>query len=721
MRRYRLRRYLGIIFIAVVIGPAIVLSLIALRAISHEEAYIEKQIEGTLSAEVAHVAGVLTAELERIQAELAGTVLIPDGPDPGDAFEEWKQRSPLVEIPFLLSPEHEILWPTTQPAKAEEEKETGEASFLRGQQAFLENEEQTPVYENIAEAYKDDILAGTRSLSVEEPIGSQAPAEISSLSPAASDEVRELKSEEAPGLEMRGKEVAGDKARAQKAVSQFVQSEPVRQRVYDKARQEGQQFAYRNVKVDDAVGFQGPPGTAKEVRTGGDAVELEMDEDVYSQAGTSAGDEPRADVGTVEAAAGTGQSKAGPVEPSLSRDQPEPESLGRIRSMFISQPRSFGEIVAGGESGIVPRTIDGGLQLLYWQKAAEGNIVGCLIKSDELRDRLIGVLPAIYSSVRILTILDEEGSPIIVPAGQEWRDWQQPLAAGEISELLPRWEVATYLTHPDVISSRAQVATSLMWVLIVILFVAILVGGTLVVRSTYSEMRLAQQKTSFVANVSHELKTPLTSIRLFAEMLRDGRQHDEEKQRQYLDIMAAETERLTRLVNNVLDFSRMERGEKRYNLRPCDLVKVCTDIVETQRARLENNGFEVIFTTHAGSLFALADEEALKQALVNLISNAEKYSPETRQIGIDIKQGDGSAVIAVSDRGIGIPSGEAGRIFDEFYRVDDDLTSRVKGAGLGLTIARRILQSHGGDLRYSRREGGGSTFELVIPLQEELA
>jgi signal transduction histidine kinase len=202
-------------------------------------------------------------------------------------------------------------------------------------------------------------------------------------------------------------------------------------------------------------------------------------------------------------------------------------------------------------------------------------------------------------------------------------------------------------------------------------------------------------------------------------MLKEGRQQDKDKQRQYLDIMAAETERLTRLVNNVLDFSRMERGEKRYSLKRCDLVAVCADVVETQRARLENNGFEVVFTTHTGSLFARADEEAIKQALVNLLSNSEKYSPDIKQIEIDIRQDDGRAIIAVSDRGIGIPVGEAERIFDEFYRVDDDLTSRVKGAGLGLTIARRILKGHGGELKYLRREGGGSTFELIIPLSEE--
>jgi signal transduction histidine kinase len=249
--------------------------------------------------------------------------------------------------------------------------------------------------------------------------------------------------------------------------------------------------------------------------------------------------------------------------------------------------------------------------------------------------------------------------------------------------------------------------------------VSIASGGFLIVRSTYAEMRLAQQKTTFVANVSHELKTPLTSIRMFAEMLRDGHQPDEHKQKKYLDIMAGETERLTRLVNNVLDFSRMERGEKRYTMKTVDLVAICSGVIESQRTRLENNGFDVAFTARAGTLPARADEEAIKQALINLLSNAEKYSTENKEILVEVRREDRSAVIAVSDRGMGIPEGEAERIFDEFYRVDDKLTSRVKGAGLGLTIARRILKDHQGDVRCLAREGGGSTFELILPFTKE--
>ncbi|MFZ1947170.1 MAG: HAMP domain-containing sensor histidine kinase, partial [bacterium] len=327
----------------------------------------------------------------------------------------------------------------------------------------------------------------------------------------------------------------------------------------------------------------------------------------------------------------------------------------------------------------------------------------------------------IYSPSRLLTVLNDKGAPLIVPQGEEARDWRRPFVAREISELLPRWEVAAYLARPDVISSRARTASTLTWLLIFIMFVSIVAGGTLVVRSASAELKLAQQKTTFVANVSHELKTPLTSIRMFAEMLRDGRQPSEEKRRQYFDMMTAETERLTRLINNVLDFARMDQGKKRYTMKPCDLVALASGIVESQRARLDREGFVVSFTTRAAHLTAVADEEAIKQALVNLLSNAEKYSGDVKEIEVAVGPEDGKSTISVADRGIGIAPGEAEKIFGEFYRVDDTLTSRVKGTGLGLTIARRIARDHKGEITYAAREGGGSIFKIVLPAGEEAA
>ncbi len=828
MARYKIRGYLGIVFIGVVIVPAVVLSLLAIRALSREEVYIEKQMEGTLMAEVAHVSAVVNTEMTRIQDELSSTIVLPGDGDPSASLNEWKRKSLLVEIPFLLSASHEILWPVAGEAAGR-----GESSFLETQQAFLSDEEEVPVYENIAAAYRDailgrpgkklpsvgltdtveiresqvadeaspdareafvlaaethrpvaelpdtappDVLASAvsegepeadrvgpegaslaeqeagavppeeRVLSEEVSLGKRSivgtgphirggrrgpvtrgvPAETAAVrdrgvlaEEAATDEKTKARRAvtgvpravstgsdtvaQTDLYDIAQEELPGEQARTQAAISEFEQSPSLQNEVYKKAERAGQQVTYRNIQLADA-------GEKPEVK--------ERRKPVFAKDTQVAGEE------TAEEDERKEPSEQGPRKEAEAKAQPSgprarPEDVGKLRSLFIAQPLRLSEIVARGESGIIPRVVDGRLQLLYWQKLASGNIIGCLINSRELRDRIIGVLPSIYSPVRILTVLDESGRPLIIPTGHGERDWRRPFVAEEVNQLLPRWEIAAYLTDPDVISSRAHVTTMVMWILILILFVSIAGGGVLILRSAYAEVKLAQQKTTFVANVSHELKTPLTSIRMFAEMLKDGRLGDGKKRAHYLDIMVSETERLTRLINNVLDFSRMERGEKRYTMKRCDMVEVCASVVDSQRARLENNGFEVTFATHTGALYVKADEEAIKQAVVNLLSNAEKYSDDTKQIGVDVSRNDGFAVIGISDRGTGIPAGEGDKIFGEFYRVDDTLTSKVKGAGLGLTIARRILRDHGGDIRYAARAGGGSTFQLMLPILRE--
>jgi signal transduction histidine kinase len=482
---------------------------------------------------------------------------------------------------------------------------------------------------------------------------------------------------------------------------------------YKKAEEQGQQISYRNVQPTapaaeeaDKIAVVGRPQessrppAAEEARISASEQQLEP-----------------LDKGAPEDAEVPAQAERRPAPPRP--DRGSAEEARRLKSIFVSQPLRLSEIVAGGGNGIVPLAVDGGLRLLYWQRETEGNVIGCLVAAGQLRDRIVGSIPNIYSASRILTVLDEKGQPLFVPAGQEGRDWRKPFVAREISEILPGWEAAAYLADPEVISARARVTTSLTWLLIFIMFASIVAGGVLVLRSASAELKLAQQKTTFVANVSHELKTPLTSIRMFAEMLRDGRQSDERKRQQYFSIMTAETERLTRLINNVLDFARSEQGKKRYTMRECDLAGLAASIVESQRARWENNGFKVVFTAGSDPVVVSADEEALKQAVINLLSNAEKYSDQVKEIEVTVGEECGSAVVGVSDRGIGIPTGEAERIFSEFYRVDDALTARVKGTGLGLTIARRIARDHGGDVVHSARPGGGSTFRIVLPLRAE--
>lgn len=385
-------------------------------------------------------------------------------------------------------------------------------------------------------------------------------------------------------------------------------------------------------------------------------------------------------------------------------------------SIFIAELLNFSQIITKSESGIIPRFINEKLRLIFWKKDTNGSIVGCVVNQAQVRERVLGILPAIYSPVRILTILDETGTPLITPQELPARNWRKPFVAREISEKLPHWEAAVYLTDPALISSRARVITFTMWILIAVLFISIVTGGTVVLKSLQSELELAQQKTTFVANVSHELKTPLTSIRMFAEMLKEKRQPDEHKKEQYLNLIASEAERLTRLINNVLNFSRREQGEKQYAMKKCDIVLLCQNIVESQRIRLEHNGFEVNFTSNSKQIFVSLDEESLKQAMINLLSNAEKYSKDIKKIDIEVRREDPFAVINIKDRGVGVPLEHAQKIFKEFYRANDTLTSRAQGTGLGLTIARQIIQDHGGDLLYFPRCDGGSTFQIKLPI-----
>jgi len=174
-----------------------------------------------------------------------------------------------------------------------------------------------------------------------------------------------------------------------------------------------------------------------------------------------------------------------------------------------------------------------------------------------------------------MTILDQTGSPLLDPLDEgAGREWKRPFFSREIGEILPRWEVAAYLSDPASLASRARLQSLIMVVLIAILLIAIILGGFLIFRSVNQEIILAQQKTTFAANVSHELKTPLTSIRLFAEILAKGRQPDREKQQHYLKLMVSESKRLSRLINTVLDFSRIEDGEKTYHKQNIDLTEV---------------------------------------------------------------------------------------------------------------------------------------------------
>ncbi len=325
-------------------------------------------------------------------------------------------------------------------------------------------------------------------------------------------------------------------------------------------------------------------------------------------------------------------------------------------------------------------------------------------------------MPDLSSTIRIITILNDNGTPLLVPENNN-RDWRKPFVAREISELLPHWEAAAYLINPDFIRSKAKFMESIIYLLISIMFISILIGSILIIRSIHQEMNLASKKTNFVTNVSHELKTPLTSIRMFAEILKEKRQTDEKKKNKYLEVMVSETERLTRLINNVLDFSKINDKKKSYNKKDIDCIELCKEIFQSHKDRIIHNGFIFNFSPKNESINIYADEEAMKQVILNLISNAEKYSIDKKEINLKVFNEDKNAIIEIEDHGIGIPLKYSKKIFKEFFRIDDSLSTNVSGTGLGLTIARKIINDHDGEIIYKPGEGGGSIFQIILPVK----
>jgi signal transduction histidine kinase len=249
--------------------------------------------------------------------------------------------------------------------------------------------------------------------------------------------------------------------------------------------------------------------------------------------------------------------------------------------------------------------------------------------------------------------------------------------------------------------------------------VMLLAGIGLVWTGVRRELRLSRLKSDFVANVSHELKTPLALIRLYAETLELARVPSEERKGEYYRVIGKESRRLTQLINNILDFSRIEAGRKEYRLVPSDIGAVVRDVVESYRFAIEKLGFTLTLDVQDDLPELELDPEALSQALINLLNNSIKYSPEQKKIEVRVFRELDRVRLAVSDRGIGIPRSEHRRIFEKFYRVETSLVHTTKGSGLGLALVQHIAEAHGGQVELTSAPGEGSTFTLSLPVPAE--
>lgn len=366
-----------------------------------------------------------------------------------------------------------------------------------------------------------------------------------------------------------------------------------------------------------------------------------------------------------------------------------------------------------GDAGWIPWFAENRLFLLGWVKRGD-MVYGVELELMTLLSRLVVALPTMEDKGAFYVLVDGTGQRLYQSGDVPSSLSDKPEAVIAVSKHLPHWQMHLYLEHGALETGRGFVAVS--GILLAIFAAAILLGGGLLTWQARMNRKDAMQKTSFVSSVSHELKTPLTTIRMYAELLLSGRITAREKTDHYLSVIVAESQRLTRLVNNVLDFSRIEEQRKTYRPSPVDLGEMLTSLVAAHAIRFRDAGMDVRVDVPDEPLGVTIDRDALEQVVLNLIDNAVKYAAVGGVLDIQARGSAGGACeIRFLDRGPGIPLEHRAAVFETFYRVDNSLTAEQPGSGLGLSIARTMLRDLHGDLVFEPNPAGGSCFTIRIP------
>ena len=284
------------------------------------------------------------------------------------------------------------------------------------------------------------------------------------------------------------------------------------------------------------------------------------------------------------------------------------------------------------------------------------------------------------------------------------------------SYLFADWQLSIQSRHTTP-EQWAQRSFRLNLSIMALMSVLVIGGIFIIMQASFRSMKLSRMQTEFVSNVSHELKTPLSSIRVLGELLSSGRVSKPAKVREYGDYIEGESQRLTGLIDDVLDFAAIDSGKKTYRLERADVSKAVAETLQAVELGLQQTGFSIRFdASPREELCALIDKDAISEAVLNLVDNAVKYSGSAREIAVSVDKHQNFVTISVTDYGIGLSAEEAERIFEKFYRVSSGLVHNVRGSGLGLSISKHIVEAHGGKITVESEPGRGSTFAIHIPV-----
>ena len=293
----------------------------------------------------------------------------------------------------------------------------------------------------------------------------------------------------------------------------------------------------------------------------------------------------------------------------------------------------------------------------------------------------------------------------------------EPFLTAPVSSHLPGWQLAAYLEEDPFAASAAKTESIYLAAGLSAIAIIALLAGVMAAYLRW-QIRLTQLRNDLVAAVSHELKTPLASMRVLVDTLREGRCTDGQRRQEYLDLIARENERLSRLIDNFLTFSRMERNKQAFQMRPVSPVSIARTAAEAVKTKFSRGScrFETDIPDELPTI--KADHDAMVTVLVNLLDNAYKYSADEKRIKLSVGVDSKPAPVVsfrVSDNGLGIPRRALKKIFRRFYQVDRSLSRRTEGCGLGLSIAKFIIDAHQGAITVESKPAQGSTFTVTIP------
>jgi two-component system phosphate regulon sensor histidine kinase PhoR len=390
---------------------------------------------------------------------------------------------------------------------------------------------------------------------------------------------------------------------------------------------------------------------------------------------------------------------------------PENERFRRLLVHFML-PDMKTEVPPYTELRHLHRAYGGQSYLLsHWQETQAGRRYLVVVWHDVPRI-VHEIFPALYADAQQsrINVVDADGRVVYGP----------PLVRGgltlgrQFETTLYKWTVNVTMTSGEELVAAVQRRRVLEMVLVGLSSVVVVSGLIVIVFAAARERKLSNLKSDFVANVSHELKTPLSLVRMFGELLQSGRVESDEKRRQYLSIIVSESERLAALIENVLDFAKVERGKQAYEFVDGNLGEVVARAVDACRTRAEREGVSLELRAAQGLAPVRLDERAIEIAVFNLIDNALKYAADGKHVAVSVEVRRGSLEIRVEDGGPGIPMDDRKRIFERFERGRIATGKHVRGSGIGLALVKHIAEAHGGKVTVEDASPRGTVFVISL-------